>query len=185
MSSEVWRDIPGTSGAYQASDLGRVRSVDRKILKLSRWGFEIEATQNGRVLKPWTDSSGYLVVYICADGKRDAANVHRLAAETFLSPPAQDGLDVNHLDGNKQNNAPSNLEWCTRKENMAHARATGLHNPYKPIKATPIKGGKPLYFKSAKEASETLGVDDGNISSAANGKLRQAYGYFWEHLRTA
>lgn len=51
--------------------------------------------------------------------------VHRLVAKAFLEKP--DGKDfVNHIDGVKQNNNASNLEWCTRSENMKHAYRHGL-----------------------------------------------------------
>ena len=110
---EIWKRIPNT--LYEASSLGRVRSVERTIFRMSRWGFDCEIRLKSRVLKPWSDSNGYLVVYICGDGRRDPINVHRLIAQAFIQS-AEGRNDVNHLDGNKQNNVPQNLEWCTKKE---------------------------------------------------------------------
>jgi hypothetical protein len=174
-----WKDIPNTGGLYQASTDGEVRSIDRYLVVPNRWGTTTTRKLKGKTLKPWVDSNDYLVVYICADGKREAVNVHRLIAITFLGAP--DGTkDVNHKDANKKNNRPDNLEWCTRKENMSHAVKAGLLKFIKAVKATPINGGEPLYFKSASDAGRSLGIQRGNISSAACGKLKTAYGYKWE-----
>ncbi len=192
---EEWKTIPGTSGLYQASTLGRIRSLDRIIVKLNRWGYMGELRKKGRVLKPWHDCNGYEVIYIAGNGRREAINVHRLVAVTFLEGSGE-GLDTNHKDGNKTNNVPENLEWCTRKESMAHASASGLFKPNtagivavnllkrKPLYGRPVNGGEEVLFSSTKEASlAVLGREKGrsNIASAACGKLRQAYGYFWKY----
>lgn len=181
--TEEWKTIPGTSDLYQASTLGRIRSTDRVIVKLNRWGYMGELRKRGRVLKPWLDSNGYEVIYIAIDKGRDARNVHRLIAETYLEGSGN-GLDVNHKDGVKTNNRPENLEWCTRKENMAHALAAGLIKRAKPISGIPIHGGKKVVYGSAGVAALALGktLKEGpNIWRAANGKARQAYGYYWRY----
>jgi hypothetical protein len=59
--------------------------------------------------------------------------VHRLVAIAFLEN-LENKETVNHIDGNKENNHVSNLEWCTRSENTQHAYNTGLHKPYTGIK---------------------------------------------------
>ena len=66
------------------------------------------------------DKDGYRLVTLCKDNKRYTRKVHRLVAEAFL------GIDdtktqVNHIDGNKDNNIVSNLEWCNSSENQLHA----------------------------------------------------------------
>lgn len=147
---------------------------------MMRWGEPVALRIKGRVLRPWTDANGYLVVYVCGGGRRDAVNVHRLVAAAFLEPSPLS--EVNHLDGDKQNNRPGNLEWSTRTANMAHARWSGLLPQVRGYIGTPIHGGPELHFASEREAAAAVGAAKrGNISSAANGKLRQAYGYFWRH----
>lgn len=179
---ENWKTIPGTRNLYEASTLGRIRSLDRIILKLNRWGYMGEIKKKGRVLKPWIDSNGYPVIYIAYPGRREAINIHRLIALTFLNGSGE-GKDVNHKDGVKTNNSPENLEWCTRKENMAHAKAIGLVDRSMPILGTPINGGNPISFESASAAARGIGVYGcGGISNAANGKRRQAYGYYWKYI---
>lgn len=84
----------------------------------------------GRVIGPRglmqgeIDIGGYVRVLI-KDKKR---MVHRLVAKAFLPPPME-GCVINHKDANKQNNAVSNLEWVTQKENIAHSWRLGLQKP--------------------------------------------------------
>lgn len=104
---EVWikiKDCPD----YEVSSTGQVRNV-----------------RTGRVLKQMLNKEGgYRRVNI--GGKH--RYVHRLAADAFYGGE-HDRLDVNHIDGNKENNAISNLEWCNRKENIRHAYINGLKCP--------------------------------------------------------
>jgi hypothetical protein len=88
---------------------------------------EVLSTKKGdcRVLSPGKDSGGYYTVSLCQKGKGKTHRLHRLLAESFIANPESKG-DVNHMDGDKSNNDISNLEWNTRKENLAHAFRTGL-----------------------------------------------------------
>lgn len=100
----MWVSI---SNKYEVSDLGCIRNKKTK-----------------RVLRQFVGKDGYMRTQF--DGK--TRTVHRVVATAFLHPVP--GLDfVNHKDGNKQNNAASNLEWCNRKENMCHAYNMGLKKP--------------------------------------------------------
>lgn len=76
----------------------------------------------GRVSK-----KGYLCVTLFNECGGKHFPIHRVVAFAFLGDPHNPGLHVNHKDGNKLNNAASNLEWCTNAENMRHSRAMGLH----------------------------------------------------------
>lgn len=71
-------------------------------------------------------ANGYLLVRFNAHKKQYAFYVHRLVAAAYCEGYAR-GLQVNHIDGNKQNNNASNLEWCTAKQNIVHAFKTGLN----------------------------------------------------------
>jgi len=105
---ETWKDIPNHIGQYQASNLGRIKSLSRKHARTER------------VLKPYHGINGYWVV--CISGK--PASIHRLIAITFILNPENKPC-VNHIDGKPVNNNLMNLEWCTYKENTQHAIKMG------------------------------------------------------------
>lgn len=101
---EIWRNIEGFNGKFQISSWGRVRNAE-----------------TGRILKPFKNKKGYLKVSFYQKGKWVKKRVNRLVAIAFLDNP--DNLpQVNHKDGNKENNSITNLEWCTNKENSYHAK---------------------------------------------------------------
>jgi len=109
---EIWKPVPGYEGSYEASDQGQVRSLDRHCLgKDGRSEFH-----GGKVLKPWS-ARGYLW-YSLRDGKvkKNRAG-HTLVAAAFLGPRPEKH-DVMHLDGDRKNNALTNLRYGTRKENL-------------------------------------------------------------------
>ena len=132
--TETWKPIPSTGGMYEASSLGRIRSIDREVGH--RWGGT--ATKKGRVLSPIVDRDGYHTVSICRAGTGRRLRVHRLVAETFH--PGGCG-EVNHKDFDKANNRPENLEWVAHAENQRHAgdgmRFSARRNPARARKMTP------------------------------------------------
>ena len=75
----------------------------------------------GTPLKYSINSHGYAVINISINGKPKGLTVHNAVAHTFLSNDYEEGLQVNHKDGNKLNNNLDNLEWVTGVENMQHA----------------------------------------------------------------
>lgn len=83
-----------------------------------------------RFYKIQTTKAGYKQIQAAHNGKRKTFMVHRLVAMAFVERKGIE-LEVNHLDGDKANNAYTNLEWCTRKENLHHAIRTGLKDPLK------------------------------------------------------
>ena len=101
---EIYKDIPGYEGKYQITTWGRVYSVDKKYYLL-----------------PEVHEKGYLRVDLYdKQGKRKHFKVHRLVANAFIPNP-EHKPQVNHKDGNNQNNSITNLEWATNRENQDHA----------------------------------------------------------------
>ena len=109
-------------------------------------------------LKPSKNEKGYLVVRIKnKNGKAQTVRVHRLVAMAFIPNPHH-YLEVNHIDGNKQNNNVNNLEWCTRNQNIAHAMRTGLSplkygfsNPYSVLTKEQVEYIRNHYIARDKE----------------------------------
>lgn len=117
---EIWKDIKGYEGLYQVSNLGNVKSLEKRVN-----GKKCHRVFKEKQLKPIETNKGYLRVKLCHKGKISKARVHRLVAETFIEKP---NLEVNHINGDKKDNRLENLEWVTGKENKEHARKLGLYN---------------------------------------------------------
>lgn len=133
----------------------------------------------------WRLSDRYYKVALPVDGKQKDFLVHRMIAIAFIPNPDNKKY-VNHIDGNKLNNAVPNLEWCTHTENVRHAYATGLNTvdhllkkvwQYKTDKHTLIK-----QFNSITEAAQSISLHPSSISMVVNGKRHSAWWYYWKYL---
>jgi hypothetical protein len=125
---EIWKDIPGYEGFYQASNLGRIKSLARIECRKSGASYQIRE----RILSTPLNTNGYPNVNLCMRGERRLWRVHRLIALAFLSShyPLSHN-EINHINGNKTDNRVENLERCSRSENGKHAHATGLNRGVK------------------------------------------------------
>lgn len=157
--SEVWRDIPGYESLYKVSSLGRVKSLGNRL------------GRKEKILKQHIQRDGYKRVLLYKKGlKPKKFPVHRLVAITFIPNPLQKE-QVNHQNGYKLDNRLENLNWMTRKENIAHAYETGLvKKNNNPVIAIHLDSGEQRQFKSQAEASRELGLYMKNISNALNGR---------------
>ena len=116
--NEEWRDVVGYEGLYMVSNFGRVKSIERT--RNSGTGGYV---QKGRIMS--ANNKGYPAVTFYKGGKCKRFMIHRLVACTFI-PTSNKKLVVNHIDGNRKNNHVDNLEWCTQKQNIAHAISIGI-----------------------------------------------------------
>lgn len=117
---EAWKDVPGLEGQYQASSLGRVRSLDREVVRRSRLGAPVIHSLKGRILsiKRSRNSGGYLSVAL---GRSSSLMLHRVIAMAFHGRP-KPGAVVNHKNGIKTDNRASNIEWISYRQNCLHSR---------------------------------------------------------------
>ena len=130
----MWKSVRGYEGLYEVSNLGRVRSLKR-------------ATTSGVVLKQ-AMKRGYMHVCLSKENRPSTKSVHRLVAEAFIANP-MDKPVVNHLDGDKTNNAVSNLEWATYSENELHSYIVLGKKPNRPWNGKPRKFARKLSYADA------------------------------------
>ena len=122
--NDIWKPVKGYEGIYEVNKNSTVRSIDHLVVCKNR-GRRI---QKGRVLKTRISLKGYVQVSLSKNTVRFNTGVHRVAAIAFIPNP-KNLPQVNHIDGNKQNNRIENLEWCTNSYNQNHAVKNKLINP--------------------------------------------------------
>jgi hypothetical protein len=184
MISEIWKDvlIVGFEGIYQVSDAGRVKSLRRTVTHSHSGTMTIPE----RILKPNAVAFGYQQVTLNNFGKRKSVYVHVLVMAAFVGEKEK-GYEVNHIDEDKTNNALSNLEYLTSKDNNNYGNRIRLvvekntnGKKSKPVVGTCLKTGKRIEFPSTAEARRR-GFGS-HISDVLHGKRKHCHGYFWEFL---
>lgn len=162
MAKIIWKDIKGYEGLYQVSNTGKIRNTKTKY-----------------ILKPVTQSNGYMKVCLTKNRVQKNKTIHRLVAETFI-PNTNNLPCINHKDENKTNNNANNLEWCTQEYNTKYSRQ--LH----PVK---IKQDKPvicietrIIYTSINQAEKQTGINNRSISKVCKGIRHTAGGYHWKFV---
>lgn len=180
-----WKDIVGYENEYQINQFGEIRTL-KDSPKLKKYD----------VLKPQKSKrNGYVYQMLYKNGKEKLLRVHRLVAMAFLPNP-NNLPQVNHKDGNKQNNSVDNLEWCEQSDNMKHAYKNGLQipsenqrkaiintNKLKQKKVCQIKDSEIINtFSGISEASRQTKISISCISRCCNLKRKSTTGYEWRFL---
>lgn len=109
MSEMIWKSVAGFEGIYEVSSTGLVRSLDRVVKN----GLTTTKIAKGKILRAGRKENGYLQVCL---GRRNNRYVHRLVGEAFVPNP-NNRPEIDHIDGNRQNNSCDNLRWVNRSEN--------------------------------------------------------------------
>lgn len=158
---EIWEDIKGYEGLYQASNLGRIKSK-KKILKPIK----------GEYYKVGLSKNGVLKTFY----------IHRIIAQTFIDNK-NNLTHVNHIDENKYNNNVNNLEWCTNKYNINYGNAQ-KKKAKSQLKYNIIQkdnnGNIIKIWESASQVAKCLNLNKGTIRKSCQKGLKN-YGYFWEY----
>ena len=139
-----------------------------------------------REVKPVLDKgNGYYLVTLSNQGKKSNKYIHRLLATHFIPNPLNKP-QVNHIDGNKQNNVLSNLEWATSQENSKHAVDTGLCDARRQKQEVAVlqydlNGNLVREHVSLHEAGRATNIAWQNISKVVRGLRPRAGGYIWKY----
>lgn len=115
-TTEIWKPVVGYEGFYEVSNIGRVKSLRRPWHKIPN--------SYPRILKSFPNAWGYPIVILCMNCRPKTRLVHSLVMEAFVGPRPK-ANDINHIDGNRQNNSIGNLEYCTRSQNIRHGYLVG------------------------------------------------------------
>lgn len=180
LPGEIWADVPSFEGLYRVSNKGRVMSLERVVPNKRFTKIGMMAVP-AKIKALRRSAEGYTNVTLSKDGKPYVFLLHRLVASVFIPNP--DNLPmVNHIDGNPRNNNVENLEWCTCKQNLEHARVVLMNPPnnHKPIRC--VETGETFY--SGAEAARKYGVsgEGAHILDAARGVRKTCAGYHWEYI---
>lgn len=166
---EQWRAVPGYEGAYEVSDLGRVRSLDRDEFRVSSLGKSFVMRRKGRVLSLSKMSCGHLLASLPRDVKGSRL-VHVLVLTAFRGPRPE-GREGRHLNGNPGDNRLINLEWSTHGDNLRDKKWHKGSTLYR------LSGEDAVEIKrliragcSNKNIANKYGVTHSNISAIRRGK---------------
>lgn len=170
---ENWKQVPNFT-KYEASDLGNVRRI------------------GGKVLKQINNGTNYMCVCLCENGKPKRLYVHRIIAWTFLSETELP--EVNHIDGNRQNNSLNNLEWVTRSENHIHryevlkrdatnkGKFGSLNWNSKKVAMYNLNGDLIKIYPAVMEAARDLKINDASIRGVIYGKQKTCKGHTFKYV---
>lgn len=124
--AEIWKDIPGYEGRYQASSDGRIRSLDRVVIARSKTGKPYSRRVKGKIKEQIPNHSPTPYLSVGLDDNRRPL-VHCLVALAFLGPRPI-GQEVRHLNNNYLDNRAENLAYGTHRENMADSTKEERHS---------------------------------------------------------
>lgn len=170
--TETWKDIPGYEGSYQASSLGQIRSVDRAITQIGRWGTPFTRRLKGKILKPGRYCrSGHVSVVL---GRGTVGKpVHQLVTLAFLGEP---GLyeEVRHKNGDPTDNRIENLHYGTRTENILDVYHQG--GRWRKLSIKDVIEIRKL-LKSGKQGSAIARMF--NVSESTISSIKRGASYSW------
>jgi len=173
LENEVWKDIPSLKNMYQASNMGRIKSKEREVIKEKGRSY-IKPQQ---LLSPNNNGRDYLSVMLAIDGKYFRRYIHRLVMEAFNG---ESKLTVDHIDRDKSNNRLENLRYLTQRENTVAFQEQNENKSCKSVGVSFYKGlGK--FGASIKLGTDSYSLGIYNSEEEASIVYQKAL-YNWEVL---
>jgi NUMOD4 motif len=183
---EIWKSIPGYEGYYEASDLGRIRSIERVITQVSAKGNIYHRTMKGSIVKPSLDSKKHYKLVHLAKVSVQTCLVHLLVLRAFIGEPSI-GYQGCHNDGDCKNNLLTNLRWDTRLANEDDKKAHGTVPKGETHYAATLTNDQVLSIK--RDLLEYKGKHYGRLKAIGNnyGVTSKLIGHIasgnrWQHL---
>jgi hypothetical protein len=179
-----------------------ITTRSERLIPILEYEGRYSATSDGHIYSHITDkvlsekphSSGYSAISLMGfDGKRHDLLVHRLICFAFHGAPKQGQTDVNHINCDKKDNRPENLEWCSRSENMRHAKSMGLMERQSravsisnlkkshPVAGFDASGNEVIRFPSVAEAKRN---GYSSIDNALSGRHSTCHGLTWRRIQS-
>ena len=175
---ESWKAVVGYEGYYLISNIGQVRSIERRVKNRHGW-----VIRPSVLLRPVAHPvDGHLYVNLCRNSKGKIHKVHRLVLLAFVGP-CPEGMECRHFpDQNPTNNNLDNLSWSTRTENQRDRVLNGTDergekSPNAKLKASDIPKIREMRHRGMlmKDIGAVFGVSHGAISHVLSGKQ-------WKHI---
>lgn len=157
MKPELWKYVPTWEQYYMVSNQGRVKSL-----------------RTGNIIVGDYNNFGYRRVTFYDGNRKQRVFLHRLVMMVFRPVFNMDTLQVNHIDGNKDNNSVSNLEWVTQSENELHAIRLGLKGTYAGWYEVIYSDGTVEKYDNYVTLGRKIGISPGSVSDWVKG-LSKSY----------
>lgn len=172
---EIWKDVKGYEGAYQVSNLGKVKSLSRLDAR--------KHLRPEKILKSFDIGNGYFRVNLFKNGKMSQNYIHRLVAEAFI-PKIEGRNIVNHLNENPSDNRALNLAWVTTKENLNYGTAVERRAKkcQKQIIRIDLHSGESILYESFNSAIEQ-GFSRSGIYNCCTERAKTHKGYKWKYSK--
>ena len=180
---EIWKDIKGYEGLYQVSNKGRVKSLERVVMRNNGNPQTVKET----ILRPINNSRGHYHVRLQNNRKYEQFFIHQLVAQAFIpNPDPTKYTIVHHIDHNTQNNCVENLVWMTKEEHDELHKNTKTKKVYQYT----LDGELIRMWESASYVEEVFGYSQAGISRCCNGgfyrkgkwiNVTTANGYKWSY----